>query len=326
MEQVAAYKDGTIQLPAQLSTLAAEVDWLYYFIFWLSVVFFVGIVGSMFYFVWRYRERASHKAKPTGHSTLLEIGWTCAPLVILFFLFHWGFEGYIASAVAPADAIDIRVRGMQWNWEFEHENGMLQMNELTVPEGRPVRLIMSSSGVLHSFFVPAFRVKQDVVPGRYTTLWFQPTEKGRVQVYCTEYCGAPPGASGNVGHSAMMAVIDVVEVEKYERFLAEGPAMPEGLTPAGWGEQLVGKYGCRTCHNVDGVTKMPAPNFKGLVGRQETLVGGESVDVDRNYIRQSILQPQSQIVAGYQNILMPPYRMPDKQIDAIFAYMKSLND
>ena len=217
---------------------------------------------------------------------------------------------------------------MSWwrrgNWEFEHENGMTQLNELTVPEKTPIKLVMSSSDVLHSFYIPDFRVKKDVVPGMYTSLWFEATKKGDVQVYCTEYCGAPPGAEGNAGHSSMLAKIHVVSRDEYAKFLAEGPPIPAGLSPAQWGEQLYSQNGCKTCHNVDGFTKLPAPNFKGLWNRQERFTDGSAVTVDENYIRESILQPQAKIVAGYQNILMPPYRLPEKQLDAIIAYIKSL--
>ncbi len=168
--------EGTIQLPPQWSTIAPEVDDMYYAIFWISVVFAVGIYASTAYFSWKYRKRKGHKAKPTGHSTLIEILWTFTPLILLGWMFHEGFVGYVEGSVAPDNAVDVRVRGMQWNWEFEHEGGVIDdLGVLKVPVNRPVRLIMSSQDVLHSFFVPHFRVKRDVVPGMYSTLWFEAT-------------------------------------------------------------------------------------------------------------------------------------------------------
>ncbi|MGB0679988.1 MAG: cytochrome c oxidase subunit II [Polyangiales bacterium] len=319
-------KDGTIQLPAQGSTFAAEIDWLYYFIYWASVIAFVAIMGAMLYFMWRYRRRPGVAAKPPAHAVKLELFWTFSPLIFLFLLFHWGFQTYVATAIAPDDARVIRVTGKQWNWSFVHENGMAEAGELTVPQHTPVKLVMSSADVLHSFFVPEFRVKKDVVPGIYSTLWFRATKKGKAQVYCTEYCGAPPGKEGNAGHSAMLATIKVVGKRDYERYLLEGPQNPYE-TPERWGEDLYAKQGCNACHNVDGVTKMPAPNFKGLWGKQEKLADGSTVTVDESYLYESIRQPGAKIVAGYTNVQMPPYppqALPDKQVDAIIAYIKSL--
>ena len=321
-------KGATFQLPEQASTLASEVDWLYYFLFWSSVIFSIAIMGVMIYFIVKYRRKAyNDRPGVWGNHIKLELFWTFSPLIFLFALFLWGFEGYIKSAVVPANAIDVRVRGMQWNWEFEHSNGMVEkLNHLTVPVGEPVRLIMSSSDVLHSFFVPAFRVKRDVVPGMYTTLWFEAKKKGDYQVYCTEYCGAPPSIEGNVGHSNMLATIHVVGREAYNKLLKEGPAMPEGLTPAQWGALLYKEYSCTTCHHVDGKSMQPAPNFKGLWGRKEVFTDGSSLIADENYIKESILQPQAKIVKGYNKVIMPPFRMPDKQIDAIIAYIRSLGE
>jgi len=320
--------EGTLQLPPQQSTLARDVDELYYFIFWSSVVFFVAVTVTMLYFVFRYRRRRGVEAQPTGHATKLEVFWTVSPLVFLFVLFQWGFSGYVDSAIAPADAIQIRARGSQWQWEFEYPNGMTAMNELTVPVDQPVKLTLSSSDVLHAFFVPAFRVKRDAVPGMYTTLWFEATELGDVQVFCAEYCGAPPGAQG-AGHSAMLATIHVVTQQEYDDFLAGGPGPPadcqaqENINVC-WGQQLYRTSGCAACHNIDGIAQAPAPNFRGLFGRTEQLADGSSIHVDENYLRESVLQPQAKVVQGYANVVMPPFRLSDNQIDAVIAYIQSL--
>ncbi len=174
--------EGTVQLPPQWSTLAPEVDWMYYFIYWVCIAFTVAIFGATVYFAWKYRRREGHKAVPTGHAFALEIFWTFTPLLLLVFLFHEGFEGYIEGAIPPEDSIEVRVRGMQWNWEFEHQGGVLDTyNELKVPVDQPVHLIMSSNDVLHAFFIPTMRVKRDIVPGMFSTLWFEATHTtGRV--------------------------------------------------------------------------------------------------------------------------------------------------
>ncbi len=398
--------EGTLQLPPQMSTIAPDVDWMYYFVYWVSVAFFVAIVGAMLYFMWRYRRRPGQKAKPTGHSTALEIAWTFLPVILLVYLFHEGFSGYVKGIIPPDDAIDIRVRAMQWNWEFEHRNGVIdEMNMMRVPVNTPVRLIMSSSDVLHSFFVPSLRVKRDVVPGMYSTLWFEATtltkpmcqsdadcnetrvgggfescienrcvsncdsdldcartsgvalgvdwgaayamnsyscsshqegERGEcvLPVFCTEYCGAPVGidrsAERNSNHATMMADLHVVTMEEYEKFIEEGPPPPPECAGeadcAAWGEALYNSSGCIACHAVDGVRQQPAPNWKGLLGSNRAFVEGEDREADLNYITQSIREPQSQIVEGYNNVNMPPYRLSDRQIQAIVAYMRSLDE
>ncbi len=353
--------EGTIQMPEQASTVAADVDWLYYFIFWVSVVSFVGIVGTMVVFVIKYRQREGGRAEPTGHSNFLEIFWTFSPLIVLAMLFHWGFQGYVKGSVAPPDALEIRVRGMQWQWEFEYPNGAVDIGNLRVPANTPVKLVMSSQDVLHSFFVPTFRVKRDVVPGMYTSIWFNALEENQKQmgadgkavacnadddcgpgfgcianqctqfhqVFCAEYCGAPLDKGGNVGHSGMLARVAVVSQQEYDTFMQEGPAMPPSCeadeNPAAcWGRQLYETSGCPTCHGVDGVAQAPAPNFKGLYGRQEKIADGSSVMVDENYVRESILMPQAKIVDGYTGVIMPAYRFSDRQLGAIIGYIRSL--
>ncbi|MBC7172746.1 MAG: cytochrome c oxidase subunit II [Polyangiaceae bacterium] len=330
---------GTTQLPPQLSTFAAEVDRLYYLIYWVSVVSFVLITGFMVYYVVKYRRRPGLKAEPTGHSTVLEIAWTFSPLIFLAYLFHAGFQGYMAGAVAPVDSLEIRVRAMQWNWEFEYPNGMTTLNELTVPAGQPVKLIMSSSDVLHSFFVPEFRIKRDVVPGMYTTIWFEapnetPADKPIV-VFCAEYCGAPLGiadgtvATGmNSNHSTMLANLRVVSREAFDTLMQEGPPAPAQCQNADnpavcWGQDIHNKV-CKSCHSVDPGVNAPGPSWATLWGAERSFEDGGSVTADENYIRESILQPGQHIVKGYAGVNMPPFRLPERQIDAVIAYMRSL--
>lgn len=316
----------SIQLPEQRSTFAPMVDDLYMFIFYVSVIFFVGIVGAMMYFAWKYRRREGVSSRPPGHATLLELFWTFSPLLLLAIMFHWGFNAYIYSAKAPTDSIKIRVTAKQWAWGFEHPNGTPEIGSLTVPVNVPVQLIIGSEDVLHSFYVPEFRIKKDAVPGMWTTVWFQATKLGETQVFCTEYCGAPKNSKGNAGHSAMLAKINVVPMVEYKRLLKEGPQNPFGDTPAAsaqWGESIF-NTNCKSCHvNAAGAVGS-APNFWGLYGRQEKLTTGETVTVDDAYILNSIRAPQSQIVSGYENINMSAFKLPARQEQAVIDYIKTL--
>lgn len=356
------YHEPTTQLPAQLSTLAPEIDWIYDFIFWTSVPFFVGIVGFQLYFMWKYRRRPGVKAEPTGHHNALELFWTFAPLILLVLMFHWGFQTYMASAVAPDDSYNVRVRGRQWAWTFEHPNGFQEDNELHVPAGRPVRLVMSSSDVLHSFYAPEFRIKRDLVPGMFSSIWFEaverqdlgavdeennPIEAGNleipdtrriwyhVQVFCAEYCGAArgqePAADGsfaaNQGHATMYARIHVMHARDFDAFIADPPPPMCGdhpCTPVEWGERLFTSKGCTACHqHTAGGPQLAGPSFPGLFGRQETLTDGSAVTVDEAYIRHSIMEPRAQVVQGF-NPVMPNIPMSERQMDALIAYLQTL--
>lgn len=315
--------EPTFQMPPQLSTFAAQVDDLYYFIYWLSVVLFVGIIGAAAYFVWKYRAKPGVKAEPTGHNLPLEIGWTVAPIFILVLLFHWGFQGYLNMAVPPADAIEIRARGFQWGWDFEYSNGA-HTNQLRVPAHKPVKMILSSNDVLHAFFIPAFRVKRDLVPGMYTTVWFEATETGQVDIFCAEYCGGRSTESTQSGHWSMLSKANVETVESFDKFIKEGGGKPDGLTVEEWGKQLATQKACAGCHTVDG-SKGAGPSWKGVFGKMEMMTDGKEMMADENYIRESILDPQAHIVKGF-GPQMPTYKgtVSDKEIDALIAYIKSL--
>ncbi len=319
---------ATIQMPEQASTLAPMVDSLYYDIFWISVVFFVAIVGAMVVFAWRYRRRKGVTSKPPGHHNALELFWTFSPLILLAYMFHQGFEGFMFMSVPPPNSINVHVRAYKWRWEFEQPNGMTE-GELTVPVHRPVRPIMGSvpnpppddTAVLHSFFVPAFRVKRDVVPGMYTSLWFEATRTGDFQIFCTEYCGT--------GHSRMLSKVHVLPQDEYECYLAVGPSRPDNFaTDAEWGQSLFTNNGCPACHNVDpsqGV--LVGPNLGNVAGHDQPLEGGENVMANADYFRQSLREPQSQIVEGFTNAAMPSFGgLPQSQIDALVAYLASISD
>jgi cytochrome c oxidase subunit II len=342
---------ATFQLPEQMSTVAADVDWLYYFTYWLSVVLFVAIVGAMIYWAIKYRERKGHRAEPTGHNMPLEVAWTVAPIFILAFLFHKGFEGYMDMAVAPPDSIPIHVNAKQWSWEFVYPNGG-SSPELHVPVHKPVKLIMASGDVLHSFFVPALRVKRDVVPGMYTMVWFEATHVGHDDIVCAEYCGGrsqgpggelpyqptddprnPYPAGQATGHWAMHSMLFVEAPDDYQKFLksigdrcdefaTQGKPCPPDIAAA-QGERIFANKGCLACHTTNGAPGV-GPTWKGVWGKQESTNAG-IVKVDENYIRESILDPQAKLVTGFGPV-MPTFRgtITDQEIDEVIAYIQSL--
>lgn len=305
---------GSFWLPKQTSTLAPHVDTAWDAAMYVSIGFFVLIVGALVTFAVKYKRRTDNDETSTiDHSTKLEITWTVIPTIIVFVLFWIGLKGYVQAAVAPAEAYEINVTAEMYMWTFTYPNGTTSINELVVPKDRPVKLIMSSKDVVHSFYVAEFRVKQDVVPGMYTTIWFQATEAKDTALECTEYCG--------VGHSDMLAKVSVVEQPKFQDWLDNGPG--GNLPPEQLGEKLFATRACATCHSLDG-TRIQGPTFKGLFGRTETLSDGSTVKVDENYIRESLLSPQAKIVQGYPST-MPTFAglLKDKEIDAIIAFLKT---
>jgi cytochrome c oxidase subunit II len=310
----------TMQLPVIMSSGAPSYDFLFYGIYWFSVVFFVAIVGAMFYFVWKYRRRPGVKAAPTVDSTKLELFWTIIPFFMTIVLFHVSFDQYIKNAVASENALEIRVRGKRWSWDFQYPNGESEAQELWLPVGKPVKLVMSSADVLHSFYIPAMRMKRDTVPGMYSQIAFTPTVLGEAQVFCAEYCGAGE-KEGSGGHYSMLAKIKVVTQAEWDKHMEFPP--PVGKTPAEWGKEIATKSGCFTCHSVDG-SKGTGPSYKGLFGRQEAMTDGKSFSVDENYLKESILVPKAKIVAGYENGNMPSFYFKEPQLDALIAYIKSV--
>lgn len=311
------------QLPPAMADTAPPVDKAFDFIFWFSVVFTVAITGALLYFVTKYKRKPGVKPEPTGHFMKLELFWTITPTIFIFFLFHAGFTGYIRNATAAEGATEIRVRAKKWSWEFEYPTGDRTPGELTLELGRPYKMIISSEDVLHSFYIPEFRMKRDAVPGQYSFIQFTPTVAGDAHVFCAEYCGT--------SHSGMLATVKVLPPEKYkewEKTLGKCVGTPEECAPAKWGEKLFVKNGCPTCHGAGGAgeiagSKSPGPRLAGLFGRQEMMTTG-MVMADENYIRESILRPQAKITAGYTTVQMPPFVMKDEQLDALIAYVKSL--
>ncbi len=314
--------EPTFWMPSAAATQAADVDWLYYFLYYVSLASFLVIMAALVYFVFKFRakSRGERARSPGGHNTLLEVSWTIPPAIVSVIVFVMGAKAYIDMKSPPPDAVEIRVIGKSWNWEFYYPGSSQKETVLHVPPNRPVRLLMTSNDVLHSFFVPAFRIKQDVVPGRYTEVWFQATESGEHQIYCTEYCGT--------NHSAMVAKVKVYETETtYDEWLqGRRRIIDQGLPPEQAGEKLFAVNGCNGCHSVDGSAKV-GPTLKGNWGVERVFTDGTKAVVDENYLRTSILNPTGQIVQGYPPV-MPAFKgvLDDREIDALIAYMKTLKE
>lgn len=306
-------------LPAANSTVAGHVDGLLGFVTYLSLFFFFLIVIGMIVFVWQYRRRpGAPKVMQISHNTYLEIAWSVIPTILVIFIFLWGVEGFMAMQIAPKDAKEYYVHAKKWQWEFEDAEGNKFLNELVIPVDTPVKLIMTAEDVIHSFYVPNFRTKMDVVPGRYTTEWFQATTPGENHVFCTEYCGT--------GHSAMLAKVKVLSAEDYARWQEEnanGPQIPDDKL-AEVGAELYKSKNCVACHSLDG-SRVVGPTFKGLFGKQEDIEGGTQVAVNEDYLRESINEPLAKVVKSYPPA-MPAYKglLKDRQIDALVAYIKTL--
>ncbi|MBD3274386.1 MAG: cytochrome c oxidase subunit II [Candidatus Marinimicrobia bacterium] len=313
---------GTFWMPPGASTVAGSVDALFYFIYWASVAFFVIVVGLAIFFAIRYRRRPGRETA-TSHQDVnikLEIIWTAIPLILVTIVFAWGFRTYMEMQIVPRDAVEIKVTGRQWMWLFDYPNGKTAINELVVPEDTPIKLLMSSEDVIHSFYIPQFRVKKDVVPNRYTITWFEATTAGTYDLYCAEFCGD--------SHSEMLATVEVVSQDEYASYL-EGAAQQEGggqESLVSLGQDLYTARACNTCHSLDGSPNV-GPTFQNLYGHEVELSDGSTVTADENYIRQSILEPSADIVQGYQAV-MPTYQglLSEREIDGIIAYLKSISD
>ncbi|RMD85936.1 MAG: cytochrome c oxidase subunit II [Candidatus Dadabacteria bacterium] len=318
-------------LPERASTIAGRYDALFFFLAGVSLFFATLIATLIVVFAIRYRRRSPDQKGAAIHgSLLLETIWSGIPFAIAMFVFVWAASIYMSMARPPDDALEVFVVGKQWMWKLQHLEGRREINELHVPVGRPVKLTMTSEDVIHSFFVPAFRVKADVVPGRYTTVWFQPTKVGTYHLFCAEYCGTE--------HSRMTGRVIVQEPHEYEEWLKGGgaggaglPGAPEGLSMAALGGALFNKSGCPTCHLVDASSGNPAdmvgPPLYAVYKREVELEGGRKVIADEEYLRRSILQPMAQIVRGYEP-LMPTYegRLSQIEVLQLVAYLKSLSE
>jgi cytochrome c oxidase subunit 2 len=300
--------------PTRASSLAGQVDALYLTAIAISVFFSVLIVAVIIYFIVRYRRRhAGEIGAPVHGSTRLEIIWTVIPLGITLFMFAWGAKVFFDISRPPADAAEFFVVGKQWMWKIQHPEGRREINELHVPLGQPVKLTITSEDVIHSFFVPAFRVKADVLPGRYTTVWFEATRLGTFHLFCAEYCGTD--------HSRMIGSVIVMEPDDYEAWLASEPG---GTSVVASGEELFTQHACNTCHRDD--TDVRGPFLTGVFGKPVKLADGRTVVADENYLRESILSPTAKVVAGYQPV-MPIFKglISEEEVISLISYLKSLD-
>ncbi len=297
-------------VPEQASSIAGEVDLLYFCLLGFSAVLILGIGGCILYFAVRYRRKPGEvpTPKPVHGALRLELIWTITPLVIALGLFGWGARIFIQEQTPPPDAMDVYVVGKQWMWKIQHPEGKREINELHLPLGKPVRLILTSMDVIHDFYVPAFRTKKDALPGTYTQEWFTPTKVGKYHFFCSQYCGTE--------HSKMIGWVYVMEPVRYAEWLASGtPDVPAAEA----GAALFHTFACDTCHGQHG------PTLAGLYRSNVKLSDGTVVFADDNYLRNSILQPSAQIAAGYTTV-MPAYKgiLSEEQVIQLIAYIKSL--
>jgi cytochrome c oxidase subunit II len=299
--------------PDRASAMAWQVDGLYFLLIAVSAFFTALIFIVIFVFAVKYRRTAHPRAEQIEGSLPLELAWTLIPLGICMVFFAWGSLIYFQEARPPKGAMEVYVVAKQWMWKMEYEGGQRDINQLHVPLGRDVRMIMSSQDVIHSFFVPAFRVKADVLPGRYTEIWFRPTKAGTYHLFCAEYCGTD--------HSGMIGQVIVMEPQEYQTWLSTGGNTG---TLAQNGAQLFQQLGCVTCHRFD--MQGRGPNLVGIFGKRVQLVDGRTVTADENYIRESILTPGAKVVAGYKPI-MPTFQgqISEENLTALVAYIKSLS-
>lgn len=307
--------EGTYWLPPAANKDAKGPDDLFIWVLGLSAFFFVAITACVVYFVIKYRHKPGRKPEPSpSHNDVLEITWTVIPTIIAVILFVYGWRSYISLTSIPETRPEnqIAVTAQKWNWSFRYYNGV-EDNVLHVPVDQPVKLTMTSTDVLHSFFVPVFRVKQDIVPRRFTYVWFWPTRTGVYRLYCTEYCGKD--------HSLMKTKVVVHSAGNYERYLSEAFGKQMSLSGAALGESVYKKKGCEGCHTLDGSVKL-GPSFKGVWGTDVKLGDGSTVKFDEAYVRNSIQSPQGQSRPGFPPS-MPVIPLSDKEIEGVAEFIKA---
>lgn len=306
---------GTSWLPISVNKAGQGTDTMFIAVLAMSYFFFIAIALAVIVFVVKYRHRPGHKAQPSpAHSDALEITWTIIPTLICVALFVGGWRGYVALATPPRKALEVKVEAWKWAWQFTHANGVEDSN-LHVPVDTPVRLVMTSRDVLHSFWVPVLRVKQDLVPRRYTYAWFHATKPGVYRLYCTEYCGT--------NHSQMKQTVVVHPAGGYEKYLTEKYALSQNQSPLERGKALYTSKGCIGCHTIDG-NRTVGPSWKGIWGEQITLGDGSKVTVDENYIRESIVNPTAKTRPGFPPSMPVFDTLSEADIGGLIEYIKSL--
>ena len=320
---------GNFWMPKSVNTVTDDSDFMFITVLALSTFFFIAIAGAVIYLTVKYRHRPGHKAEPSvAHNDALEITWTVIPTIICVFLFYYGWRAYIHIVTPPQKAIEINVLARQWSWNFTHSNGV-EDSDLHVPVNVPVRLVMTSQDVLHSFYVPVLRTKQDIIPRRYTYVWFNATKPGTYRLDCAEYCGTNHSQMGITGPTpdyplGRRAVVVVHDPGGYERYLADKAASSQNMEPDKLGAMLYEKKGCVACHTIDGSARV-GPSFAHDFGTEVPLSDGSKVKMDETYIRESILAPQAKARPGYPPS-MPSFegQLKEKEIEGLIAFLKSL--
>lgn len=301
-------------MPPAGTAIAHQVDMLYGFLVTISFISCVLVIGGFIYFSFKYR-RASDTEKGGGpaHHNVLEFLWSFIPFVLFMVAFVWGWLVYSNLRTMPKEGLEIAVQAQKWNWTFVYKSGKKSSGEFYVPVDQDVKMVMTSKDVIHSFYIPAFRNKQDVVPGRYTTFSFHPSKVGDYQIFCAEYCGDQ--------HSGMLAKVHVVTREKYEEWLANDEF--KGLSQVDIGKKVFASR-CAVCHNTTDERKI-GPGWKGLWGKEEQLEGGGTVKVDENYLRESIVNPNAKIVKGYPPAMTSfAGQLSEEEMLGVIEYIKSL--
>lgn len=305
---------GIPLFPEQASTLAPEVDNLYFFLLAVTAFFAVLVVVLVGYFAIKYRDDTGEKVgAPITGSIPLEIGWSLVPFIVAMGIFVWATTVYFHIVRPPDQTLEIYSTGKRWMWRFQHVDGQREINQLHVPVGRPVKVTFTSEDVLHDLFIPAFRVKADAIPGRYSSIWFTATKTGEYHLFCAEYCGTR--------HSGMIGTVIVMEPDEYQAWLSGGGG---GGTMSARGEQLFQQLGCTSCHQSDGSGR--GPSLAGVFGSQVALTNGQTVLADESYLRESILTPQLKLVNGYEPV-MPTFQglVSEEGLMSLIEYVKSLS-
>ena len=305
-------------MPPQGSEFAKEIDFVYMALFWLSVVLFLMIAVPAVYFGWKYRYREGRATPHQTHNSAIEVVWSVLPLILCVGIFFWGLNGWMKFVVAPGDAMEIQVVAKKWLWQFEYPDGSRTINDIHVPVNKPVKFVMTSEDVLHDFFVPEMRVKHDVVPGRYTQVWFTPTLIGATGFTCAEYCGK--------GHSEMLGKLTVDNDADFAKWMETGGTEWEQYKDKmqDWGRLQWERKGCNSCHTLDG-SASKGPTWKGIWGKTERLANGGAATVDADYLRESMMNPQAKVVQGFEPI-MPTFQglLRDHEIRGLMALIQTL--
>jgi len=302
----------------EVSRIAGQVDGVFLFITLMGLIFFIITQGFLIYFAVKYRRKKREEPAETPYITgnhWLEAIWIVIPSLVVLVIFFYGYAVFHDIRTPPPDAVEIQVTARQWLYQFTYPDGRSAINEVRVPVGKPVKFLMKSADVLHGFYLPDFRVKQDILPGSYTYLWVQPEKEGRYDIFCTQYCGT--------GHSTMRAMLIVMSPEEYEHW-AKQEEKPKNLSLAKQGEELVEHSGCLGCHSLDGTAKI-GPTLKGVFGRMVTLSDGKTVIANEDYLRESIVNPGAKVVKDFPPI-MPTFQgvLKDDEITAVIAYLKTV--